>query len=759
MNRSRELTKNTLIITIGRLSTQFISFFLLPLYTTLLSNEEYGTVDFITTLVQLLVPVVSLMIDQSVFRLLLNCEGDEAKKKTISSAILLLSFSNILVTVVFFVVQAFISNKIYMLWLLLILIATSYSNLFLQISRGLKQTLDYAIGSSICSMSTIVLNVVCIATLHMHAVGMLIATLAGNVLCCVYLFFKLKIARFIDLSAFDKVVLKDALKYSLPLVPNQLSLWIMNSSDRMIVVFFMGAATNGILAVTHKLASVFLILFNIFQLAWHETGIIHYSDEDRDSFFSDMVNRLVSVFATTAMSIILGLSIFFDQLVKPAFAEAYFNIPIYLIAYLFNVVIGLLGVVYVATKRTNEIAKTTIFAAAINIVVNCALIRYVGLYAASISSFIGYFVTMVYRIIDSRKYLTIQYNGKRILSMTVMIIVCCIVYYMRNKIISFILLPLGIAMAYLLNRRVVDSAIVFFEKKTGLSRRIIVTILVCAIVVMLAATGLYVYRNSNWPGMAAQPYKEEVDAVLTPERVVLFSDFNESDFTCTGMTYDSKEEVYWLADNGALASGERSVPKIVKTDGEFCSSMKTIELGNVLDDGDNLQGIAYDSKDDSLWLAVGKELVEIDKNGNCVKKLNMGKYIKCGSNGICYDERDDSLWVLCAVKYLLHYAKDGSILNEFPFYYEAQDHICTDGEYIYATVGADYQGSDNFVYQIRMDDASVIAAYRTEGSNSLEGICIKNNRLLIANDGRFHSDLVGHSYLTIYSTDMLIVDS
>ena len=68
MIRTKELGKNTLIITIGRISTQFITFLLLPLYTALLSTEEYGSVDLVTTIVQLLVPIVSIMIDQEIGR-------------------------------------------------------------------------------------------------------------------------------------------------------------------------------------------------------------------------------------------------------------------------------------------------------------------------------------------------------------------------------------------------------------------------------------------------------------------------------------------------------------------------------------------------------------------------------------------------------------------------------------------------------------------------------------------------------------------
>ena len=72
--------------------------------------------------------------------------------------------------------------------------------------------------------------------------------------------------------------------------------------------------------------------------------------------------------------------------INGSYHEAYYNIPIYLIASLFYVVVGLLGVVYVTTKRTSEIAKTTIFAAVINIVVHLALIHFIGIYAAIIST-------------------------------------------------------------------------------------------------------------------------------------------------------------------------------------------------------------------------------------------------------------------------------------------------------------------------------------------------------------------------------------
>lgn len=451
MSRIKDLAKNTLIITIGRISTQFITFLLLPLYTDLLTTEEYGTVDLITTLVQLFIPIVSLMIDQGVFRYLLSSENENTKKEVISNAFFLLLGLNFVFIIIYLLLLPLITVK-YKIWILLILVITAFSNLFLQISRGLKKTFDYALGSFICSLITITLNVLCIAFIKMSAVGMLLATFIGNVVCCIYLFFKLEINKYLSLSSVNKKTLLNELKYSIPLIPNQLSLWVMNSSDRLIVSFILGTAANGILAVSHKFPAIFMTFFNIFQLAWHETGTVHFFDKDRDDFFSKTIEEIMLLFSTLCMCIIIVLPIVFNLFVNSSYNEAYYNIPIYLIASLLNVMVGLLGVVYVATKKTFEIAKTTIIAALINIIVNIILIKYIGLYAASISTFMGYFITMIYRIIDTKKYLNIKYSLYKYVKIIVGILFSTIIYYINNKLISIITLPFFICIALWVNK-------------------------------------------------------------------------------------------------------------------------------------------------------------------------------------------------------------------------------------------------------------------------------------------------------------------
>ncbi len=752
--RTKELTKNTIIITLGRISTQFVSFLLLPLYTKLLTTEEYGIVDFVATLVQLTIPVVSMMIDQGVFRYLLNCRNDNEIKNTISSGFFTL-VSSCAASVFFYVVVSCFVHNSYKHWLIMILVATTFSNFFLQVARGLKSTGDYTLGSFVCSASIIVLNVLCIVAFHLKAVGILMATFLGNLICCVFLYIKLKMYKYISLNSYSKETAFEELKYSLPLVPNQISIWVMNSSDRLIVTLLLGASINGILAVSHKFPSVFLTFFNIFLLAWHETGTIHYYDPDRDVFFTDMFKKMISVFSTICMAIIVALPIVFDYLVDASYHEAFYNIPIYLIASLLNVAVGILGVVYVATKKTSEIAKTTFAAAIINIGTHLLFINSFGLFAASLSTLIGYGTIMIIRMQDVKKYVNIKYSIRQFIIICIGLSVCTFIYFLNNKIISIVFLPLFIVGAYFFNKETVNAIIQTINHK--IEKRIIrkLTMFIILPVCVIATTmgGLYIYNKIvNAPKYIYKDYKGEIKK-LEVNKIIRFAEFTASDFTCTGLTYDKIDNAFWIADYGANNPNDQPNPRIVEVDVNFERIVREINLYNILEHFTNLQGIAYDNKLDCIWLALGDSIKAVEKDGKLVNCIEMGKYGKFKANGICYDENNDSLWVLCASRYLLQFDRSGSVINEYSFNYYNQDHIYKKDDYIYITIGADYNGNDNFVCKLSSANGQILDLYRIIGANSLEGIYYSNKKIMILNDGLYHKDLIGHSYLAIVDVE------
>ena len=83
MNQKKQLLVNTIIIAIGKLSTQVVSFLLLPLYTSKLSPAEYGTYDFLVTLSTFLLPIITLLMEESMFRFLIDADDLKSKKRVI----------------------------------------------------------------------------------------------------------------------------------------------------------------------------------------------------------------------------------------------------------------------------------------------------------------------------------------------------------------------------------------------------------------------------------------------------------------------------------------------------------------------------------------------------------------------------------------------------------------------------------------------------------------------------------------------------
>lgn len=451
MSKGKDLAKNTAIVSIGKICTQLITFFLLPVYTAVLSNEEYGVVDLLNTLTSLLLPIVTLQIEQGIFRYLIDCrENNEKQIKLITTIIRFMIIQSIACIVIFLCVSPFIHNE-YKYFLMANLLMGIFSSLLLQICRGLGDNATYAIGSFITGAFTVVLNVIFIVAFRWGAYGMLGATAISNFICAVYIFLKRKIYKYIKPKQFDKKFLKEIIKYSVPLIPNMISWWIVSASDRTIISAVIGIAQNGIYSAANKFSGVFTTLYSVFNLTWTESASININSEDRDEFFSKILDFVIRFFGCLCLGTIAVMPFVFNILINEKFAEAYYQIPILILGSVFNILVSFVGSIYVAKKLTKEIAKTSIISAVINIFVNIVLIKSIGLYAASISTVIAYALMFIYRWIDVKKYVKFNVNKILMFALTIMYGITIFTYYLKNTMISLVVLVIVVVFAIIAN--------------------------------------------------------------------------------------------------------------------------------------------------------------------------------------------------------------------------------------------------------------------------------------------------------------------
>lgn len=465
MNKKKELVKNTLIILIGKFCTQFLSFFLLPLYTTFINSRQYGTVDLITTYVSLIVPIITLQVEMGMFRELIDSRNNKNYAKKIISSSLYTIARQFLVCLIIYIIINLLIDIPFSIYIVLNVLSIMLSNIFLQIARGFGDNLSYSIGSTIAGITTIFLNIVFIAALKWNVEGMLLSTILANLMASTYLFFKLKLYKYISRKYISQRTLKNIMKYSLPLVPNGLIWWVINVSDRTIITIFLNVSANGIYAIANKFSSILIQVYNVFNLSWTESASLHVDDKDRDKFFTDTFDTILRLFSSLSFLLIAFLPLVFDLLISKSYIESYNYIPILLLGMIFNIMVSFVGCIYVAKKMTKQVAITSFWSGIINIFINLVLIKMIGIYAAALSTVVSFAVMSIYRIIDVQKYVKLQMNIKLIVVLILLFIIECVIYYLRIVPLSVFNCTILIVVLTMLNKNLIFTVINQVKKR------------------------------------------------------------------------------------------------------------------------------------------------------------------------------------------------------------------------------------------------------------------------------------------------------
>ena len=159
----------------------------------------------------------------------------------------------------------------------------------------------------------------------------------------------------------------------------------------------------------------------------------------------------------------------FQLLINEKYNKAYNQVPILMLAVLFQVIVGLYSVIYVALKKSTEIAKTSFWAAVINIGVDVLLIKFIGLYAASISTLIAYAIMTIYRYFHIRKYIVIPLENK--FRYLVIAIIVCVSYYLNNFILDIVTAIVVTIYAIISNREIICDTLKMILQKSKLVRK------------------------------------------------------------------------------------------------------------------------------------------------------------------------------------------------------------------------------------------------------------------------------------------------
>lgn len=435
MKGKRYLAKNIAFLTIGQFGTKLLTFFLVPLYTSVLTSAEYGTYDLYSATIGLFVPVLTLNISDATTVFLLD---RNVSKEGIISISLKYYFYSLLVFASLIAANVFLNfsplfNE-YPLFLFLMFAVNGLSQLLLNYARGFDRVKDVSVSGVLCSAVMIALNIIILLPLHLGLKGYYLATIAGTLFQIIYLCVSLKIFRFIKIRKQDRTLKKQMLSYSCPMTLNSVSWWVNSVSDRYIVTARCGIVENGIYSVAYKIPSILSMFQLIFSQAWTLSAVQDFDKDDRNGFFSKMYGFYnVAMCIVCSVLIILARPIAHILYAKDFFA-AWRYVPFLLVSVVFGSLSGYLGGIFAAVKDSKSFATSTVAGAVLNIVLNIILIHFIGTLGAAVATAAAYILVWTMRMYKAKKIMRLEVTIAKDCAVYLILVAQCVVVLFGDKL-------------------------------------------------------------------------------------------------------------------------------------------------------------------------------------------------------------------------------------------------------------------------------------------------------------------------------------
>lgn len=422
MDRYKKLLSNTLILSIGTFSSKLLVYFLMPLYTAILSKEQYGTADLITNAANLLIPFCCIGITHGVFRF--AADEEENNRVVFSSGVSVLLASS----AVFLALSPLISFVPYFedyAWLLAFYVVSSnFHTLCKEYIRAKGHMKLYAFQGILGTALTIAFNLLFLIPMKLGVTGYVLSVAVADAVGTLFLIIYARLYRDFSFKLASKPKIKEMLRYSLPMMPTTVIWWITNVSDRFMVTHFWGSGENGIYSAAYKIPTIIALVAGVFNEAWQLSAISESKDrEEVKGFFSAVFERYQAILFLGCSVLIPFTPLATRILLNESYFEAWTFMPVLLIATVFSSLVTFIGTIYTVKKKTTMSLFTAAFGAILNIVLNLAMIPTMGAQGAGIATAISYFAVFAFRAIHSKSFMPFDLKAHKLLVNSFIVVV------------------------------------------------------------------------------------------------------------------------------------------------------------------------------------------------------------------------------------------------------------------------------------------------------------------------------------------------
>ena len=253
-SKFKTLFRNTIIFAIGNIGSKVILFFFLPLYTNVLTTSEYGITELVAVCSSLIVPIISLSIANAVLRFGLDSKED--KGALIKNAFLIIFVGSLLMSVFLPLLLLYEPISKYIAFIGVISFLNAMRSSLQYYAKATNRNGIFVSDSLFNTIILAVSNVVFLIPLAMGVYGFFWAQVISLIFSVVFLFFFTGAFKEIFVSKINKNLLKRMIVFSIPMVFNAISWWLLHSTDKIMIQLMMSNSDVGIYSVAAKMPTL-----------------------------------------------------------------------------------------------------------------------------------------------------------------------------------------------------------------------------------------------------------------------------------------------------------------------------------------------------------------------------------------------------------------------------------------------------------------------------------------------------------------------
>lgn len=442
---------------------KFVPVFLVPIFTSVFTTEEYGLVDILTSISFFITVLGTIQLESSVSRFYYEAKTFKKRKILISTVFWIVLGSSLFILLLIFVNSSWITKwlgegsniEMLMIATISILFLNLYSILAVVI-RFEGKPLAFSIISFGQLITTLCSTIYLVVYMKIGVVGVFYSQALGYFFGLMVLGWQLK--KFFIFRVNMKL-LTAQLSYSVPLIPGVFVSWINSHGVKILLLGFITIGQLGVLASAMKVASIFVVLENSIRLTWGPYFWKNFKRGNGNKPFHKIYIYVVLAFTLC----FIFYTLFIDDLYKLAIDNAYWSgidllVPLGF-GFALNMIIPIVSMGTHIVKKTIYNSIVQLVSTLIYVLMVIYLTPVYGLFGISLSFLLSRVVLLIMFWVLNEKLYPMRYSIKFFLASILNVI-------LTVMLVELYVMSLGIKIIVAL---VITTFYVFVTKKYQLA--------------------------------------------------------------------------------------------------------------------------------------------------------------------------------------------------------------------------------------------------------------------------------------------------